>query len=146
MRIILFSILSLIILLKSGWQVPICNLATARNALAPRIFAEQTIDGPGQLVLITRIFHNKIGILLSEFGKCYFNLLDPNFIYGSTGILGIVPWFYFAYQIFKRKIFLPIVIFILAPIAPFFYFPVSLIAYIHKVFAIIGVVIFALKR
>lgn len=146
MKLVLFSVLSLIILLKSTWQIPVCNLTTAKNAVPSRIFSEQTTDGQGQNVLITRALHNKPGIFLSEFGRCYFNLLDPNFIYNSVGILGIIPWYYFVYQILKRKMFLPIGIFILAPAVPFFYFPISLITYIHKVFAIIGVVIFALKR
>lgn len=146
MRIILISILSLLIILKSGWQLPICNLATAKNALPPRIFAEQTIDGQNQNVIITRIFHNKIGIFLSEFERCYFNVLDPTFIHNSTGIFGIFPWLFFTYQILKRKMILPIGIFIIIPIMPFLYLPTSLIAYAHKIFAIIGVVIFAFKR
>lgn len=145
MRVVLLFILSLIILLKSEWQVPICNLSTAKNAIGPRIFAEQTIDGQDQHVLITRTLHNKAGIFLSEFGRCYFNFINPNFIYKSTGIFGIAAWFYFVYRIIKKFVWPQVAIMAIIPALPFFYFPMILITFTHKLFAIIGLVILVLQ-
>ena len=146
MRVVLFSFLTLIILLKSPWQSPICNFATAKNAIAPRIFAEQTIDGPDQNVLITRILHNKAGIFLSEFGRCYFNVIDPSFIYQSTGIFGVAASFYLMYRIIKKLAWPQIAIITIIPALLFFYTPMALIAFTHKLFAIIGLVFLILQE
>lgn len=134
-----------IISLKNDFSLPICNLATAKQAIAPRIFTEQTIDGPGQPPLVTRFLHNKLGIFASEFGRCYFNALDPNFIYRSVGIAGLFFWTYFIYQIAIKKLWPGIFAFLILPLLPFFSLPVIITVYINKIFAIIGLS-FLIKR
>lgn len=93
-------------------NLAICNLQTINQAIPPRIFAEQTIDGPTQAVLLTRFLHNKVGIFLNEMTRCYFNLLDPNFIVQITGILGLVLILVAIYRLIKIKQFLLLTFFI----------------------------------
>lgn len=134
-----------IISLKNDFSLPICNLATAKQAIPPRIFAEQTIDGPQQPPLVTRFLHNKLGIFASEFSRCYFNALDPNFIHRSVGIPGLFFWTYFIYQIAIKKLWPGIFVFLILPVLPFFNLPLMIIVYINKIFAIIGLS-FLIKR
>ena len=122
----------------SDYLLPTCNLATAKQAIAPRIFAEQTIDGSRQPPLVTRFLHNKLGIFASEFGRCYFNALDPNFIYRSVGTLGLFFWTYFVYQIAIKNLWPGALVFLILPLLPFFSLPVIITVYINKIFAIIG--------
>lgn len=125
----------------NDYLMPSCNVSTAKQAIAPRIFAEQTIDGPRQPPLVTRFLHNKLGIFASEFGRCYFNALDPNFIYKSVGILGLFFWTYFIYQIAIKKLWPGILVFLTLPLLPFFSLPIIITVYVNKIFAIIGLII-----
>lgn len=138
MKIFVILIISFIILIQKGWSLPVCNLKTALQNLPPRIFAEQTIDGPDQPVLLTRFFHNKAVIFTQEFTRCYFYSLDPNFIYKSVGFIGIVAWLNFVYQIASSKKIFLLIFFLVIPILPFIYLSSDYVAYSHKVFAIIG--------
>ena len=118
-----------------------CDIVTARIALPVRIFAETTIDGRDQPVLITRFFHNKVTIIASELGRCYFNFFDPNLIVASASLLGLFPWFYFAYRIAILSPRYPLLaaLFII-PALPIIV-TAAQVAHMHKVFAIIGLVL-----
>ncbi|MDP2633021.1 MAG: hypothetical protein Q8P25_04870, partial [Candidatus Curtissbacteria bacterium] len=141
-KILLLIAISAVILTTHGnLDLPICNFTTAKQAIAPRIFAEQTIDGNKQPILQTRFLHNKFGILGSEFTRCYFFSFDPNFIYYSTGI-GIVFWVYFFYVSATKKLYIPLSFFLIIPALPFFGFPIVIVSYAHKIFAIIGLAFF----
>ena len=130
---------------KHASQTTICNIHTALQAIPPRLFAEQTIDGSAQSVIFTRFIHNKLGIFGSEFTRCYFYSLDPNFIYHSVGI-GIISWVYFAYIILIKKQYLPLGIFLTVPAFPFFTLPIIIVSYTYKIFAIIGLLLLLFKR
>lgn len=144
-RLILILIFSLVILTANSASLAICNLETAKQAIAPRIFSEITIDGANQPVLITRFLHNKLGIFSHELARCYFATIDPNFILKSTSVIGLVTWSYFAYRIFARRVYLMLAIFVFMPIVPFINLPTLAIVFAHKIFAIIGLV-FLVKK
>ena len=137
-RYLIFILISLVILFKTGWQLPLCNFKTAKQALVPRIFAETTIDGPNQPVLLTRFLHNKLGIFINESARCYFNVLDLNFVESSTTLIGLLFWLYFIYQITIRKYWVLIVVFLITPIVSYLTVLSALAAIVHKIFAIIG--------
>lgn len=122
-----------------------CDIITAKIALPVRIFAETTIDGPDQPPPVTRFFHNKVTILGSELARCYFNFFDPNFIAQSASLPGLIPWLYFAYRV---AIYIPrypiIWLLFVIPTLPILS-PSLQVAYFHKVFAIIGLVLWAKK-
>ena len=127
-------------------QLPVCNYQSANQAIPVRIFFEQTIDGKDQPILLTRFLHNKIGIYGSEFGKCYFNFFDPVLIYHTIGLLGLFFWLFLLYQIVTngKWNYLPIVL--ILPILPLLNIFPSGIAYFHKIFAIIGLILFTFKK
>lgn len=136
MKIVLIITIS-IILVFNHVDIPICNIQTAGLALKPRIFQQTTTDGNLQNTYVTRFFHNKVGILGSEFSKCYFNFFDPVTIAKNTLYIGLIPWLFLAYKILSLKkwtVLAPIIIF---PILPFFNIPFPVV-YFHKIFAIIG--------
>lgn len=143
--IILAIITSAILATKGNLDLPICNFTTAKQAIAPRIFAEQTIDGSSQPIVMTRFLHNKFGILGSEFTRCYFYSFDPNFIYHSTGI-GIIFWLYFFYASAIKKLIIPLSFFLIIPALPFFGLPIVIVSYTHKIFAIIGLAFYLYKK
>lgn len=145
-KVIFIIIFVVLISLKTGGELPICNFKTATQALAPRIFAEQTVDGHDQPVLVTRFLHNKVGIFANEFSRCYFNVLDPNFVYHSVGLIGIIFWLYFSYQIIVKKRWLMLSMFLVVPVLPFLRFPPQIVVYWHKLFAIIGLVFAVLGK
>ncbi len=146
-RYIILFLLSVVIITANGKpNLQVCNLQTAQQAIPPRIFFEQTIDGPTQPIIFTRFIHNKFGVFGSEFSKCYFSVLDPNFILSIIGIIGLVFWLYFIYIILSRKSFLPILIFFLLPTLPFFFLPIIIISYAFKIFAIIGLIFFLIGK
>lgn len=143
--IVLLIISVLIFNLKTTWDPTPCNIKTAKQAIAPRIFAEQTIDGKNQPIIFTRFVHNKIGVFLSEFARCYFLALDPNFIQKTTGI-GIIFWLYFVYFILIQKLYIALLIFLSIPLLPFFQLPLVIVSYAHKIFAIIGLIFLTFKK
>lgn len=144
-KFLIFIILTIPIIYQKTASLPVCNLDTAKLAIAPRIFAEQTIDGKDQPIFITRFLHNKIGIYGSEFGRCYTSALDLNFINHSLTPIGIIALLYFIFKVFVSKRFLLIFPIILVPLAPAFNIPVSIIVSVYKLFAIIGLAIFVSK-
>jgi len=138
MKVVLIIIFSIFILTASKAGLPICSLQTAKQALPPRIFAEITIDGRNQPVLLTRFLHNKAGIFASEFARCYFNTLDPNFITDSVSLPGLIFWLYFIYRLLIFRKWFVLGIIVLLPILPFLNFSISINVFTYKIFAIIG--------
>ncbi len=138
MKALLIIISAVIILAAKATALPPCNTDTAKQALPPRIFAEQTIDGSGQNILVTRFFHNKLGILSSEFSRCYFNVLDFNFLIKALSVIGLIGYLSFVYHILVNKKYYLIAIFILLPIIPFLKLPFAISLIVYKIFAIIG--------
>lgn len=147
MKIIILIILAALIIVKSPQQeLPLCNIATAKQAFAPRIFAETTIDGKEQPVYVTRFLHNKIGIYASEISRCYFNSLDLNFINNSTGAVGLLSLLFFVYKITVKKYYSILAIFLVLPTLPFFGMPFFILIFFYKIFAIIGLVFLLQKK
>ncbi|MBI3282574.1 hypothetical protein HYZ70_00685 [Candidatus Curtissbacteria bacterium] len=120
-----------------------CDIVTARLALPVRIFAETTIDGRDQPVAVTRFFHNKVTIITNELARCYLNFFDPNLIAQSASLPGLLPWLYFAYRVAILTPRYPqLAALLLIPVLPIMTsFPQ--VAYFHKLFAIIGLVLWA---
>ena len=145
MRLVLILIFSLTILLSQGWSLPICNIQTATQALPPRIFFEQTIDGSSQPILLTRFLHNKLGIFSSEIARCYFNVLDPNFILKTVGLIGFITLLYFLYKIILNKNYVLLILFLVLPISPIFGISPLIVVYPYKLFAIIGLLLLLRK-
>ncbi len=143
MRYATLLILAIFIISKDLPMSDQCDRATAQTALPVRIFSETTIDGRDQPVLVTRFFHNKVTIMSSELGRCYFNFFDLNFVVNSASLFGLLPWLYFFYRIFLQIPKYPCIlaIFIIPAVPLFIAFPQ--VAYLHKVFAIIGLVLWA---
>lgn len=141
MKYIILIIISIFIIFQDIPKSDRCDRVTAQNALPVRIFAETTIDGRDQSVLVTRFFHNKVTILASELGRCYFNFFDPNVVVASASLLGLFPWLNFAYRIAIAIPRYPLLtaLFIIPALPIFVTF--GQVAYIHKVFAIIGLVL-----
>ena len=147
MKILLFVLLSAVIILKiSPTPLPICNIATVKQALPPVIFYETTIDGSNQPVLVTRFLHNKIGIYGSETTKCYFNALDFIFINNSTSIVGLLGILLFTYKSAIKKYYWLLVIFLFLPLLPFFTNSDKILILAYKIFAIIGLAFVFFKR
>jgi len=138
-------IFSIIIVLKQFSQPANCNFETVRQAIAPRIFAEQTTDGKTQSVVITRFLHNKAGIIGSEVGKCYFSYIDPIFLVNTLSIFGFFSFLYFIYDLTLNRAQLTAVL-VLFPFIAFYSFPSIILIIIYKLFAIIGLTLFALKK
>lgn len=139
-RAILLIIFSFLIVSSRGWDLPTCNLTTIKDALPARIFAEQTIDGSSQLIIVTRIFHNKLTIFTSEAARCYFNSFDLNFLYQSTSPIGLIALIYLASKTASGAFRLLMLLFLIVPIMPFLDIPKELIVYCFKIFAIIALV------
>lgn len=145
MKFLILVIFSILILQQETPIPDRCDLTTAKTALPVRIFAETTIDGRDQPVLVTRFFHNKVTILGNELARCYFNFFDPNSIVASASLLGLLPWLYVAYRLAMAIPQSPILALLFAiPALPIIVtFPQ--VSYLHKVFAIIGLVLW-IKR
>lgn len=141
MKYIIVIILIVIILKANIQPTDRCDLETAKNAIPVRIFIETTIDSHIQPVLVTRFFHNKVTILLNELGRCYFNFFDLNLTVAQASIFGLVPWLYFLFKVLTKITRYPLLvtIFIVPAIPLLVSFPQ--VAYVHKVFAIIGLVL-----
>lgn len=145
MKYLVSLVFLIFIILADIPQSDRCDITTAKLALPVRIFAETTIDGRDQPVLITRFFHNKVTILGNELARCYFNFFDPNAISASVSLPGLVAWLYFAYRFaLLTPKYPPLLTLLLIPVLPILVtFPQ--VAYFHKVFAIIGLVLWAKK-
>ncbi|OGD86311.1 hypothetical protein A2164_00675 [Candidatus Curtissbacteria bacterium RBG_13_35_7] len=146
MRVLIILFIASLIITKSVSKPPVCDVRTSKQALLPRTHFEQTIDGRGQPVLVTRFFHNKIGFLGSEFGRCYFNIFDLNYLAKNIGLVGLIFWLYFLYQIVNMRKWLLVSMFLLIPLLPFFdLFPI-IIPYSYKIIAITGGILFIFAR
>lgn len=138
MKILILVLFTLVVFIQKTPSLSICNIATAKQAIPPRIFAEQTIDGSTQAIFLTRFLHNKAGILASEFGRCYASILDPNFLYQALTPLGLVFILYFIYTVLTQRKIILAISFAIVPLAAIFNAPAALIVIIYKLFAIIG--------
>lgn len=149
MKLARITILILIMVLL-GYQaaqtrsnLPVCNLQTIGQVLPLRIFAEQTIDGSYQPVLLTRFFHNKVGIFLNEFARCYFNVFDLNFVAGSIGFLGLLLILVALYQLIITKKFIFLGVFLITPLFSILALPgfLKITNFIFWTFAVWGAII-----
>ncbi len=145
MKLLLIFIAGAAITLAKTSPLPICNTDTAKLALPPRIFYEQTIDTNRQPILLTRLIHNKLGVYGSEFAHCYVSLFDFNFIYNNFSLIGLVTFLVFMYEVLTKKRYLLAAIIFLSPLIPFFKGPIIINLVIYKLFAIIGL-IFLFKK
>lgn len=139
----LIALVVLVVIVRSNIpSIEHCDLGTATNAISVRTFHETTTDPPDQPVIISRFFHNKLTIFTNEIGRCYLNFFEPNFIADSTTLLGFLPWLYLLYKSFSKWVFLIPVLAV--PLIPIFISPMPIpVAYAHKVFAIIGLMIWS---
>lgn len=145
MRYLVSIVILILVILADIPNRDRCDIITAKLALPVRIFAETTIDGPNQPPLVTRFFHNKVTILGNELARCYFNFFDPNFIAQSASLPGLLPWLYFAYRLAAIiPKYPPVAAILLIPVVPILG-QFAQVAYFHKVFAIIGLVLWAKK-
>lgn len=142
MKIILFLIVSFLIIFTPRVDLPICNIDTAYQAIPPRIFAEIAIDDNDQNVIFTRMIHNKTGIFLSEFSRCYFNIFDFNYLYNQLTIFGLAGLLFFIYKALILKRFSIIIIIFLLPLIPFFKQPEIIVVLVLKMFALVGILSF----
>ena len=138
MKILFFAIAIYFIINTPFNVVDPCNLDTAKMATEARRWEQISFDGKRQNVLATRFLHNKVGVFLSEFSKCYFRVYDFNMIAGLASIVGLAFWLYFVYKIFTTRNYLLTSAFILMPVLPFLKSYPILIPLIHKMIALGG--------
>jgi len=142
MKFILFIIISAFIILAPKIGLPICNIDTAKQAIPPRIFAEIAIDDNDQNVIFTRAIHNKTGIFLSEFSRCYFDVFDFNYLYKQLTILGLTGLLFASYRAIVLKRYNLILLILFLPLIPFFKQPEIIVMLVLKTLAISGVLAF----
>lgn len=152
-KLIAFILISLFIFLKSGWDYSECNIRTAKQALVPKLWFEQTIDTSSQNVLITRFYHNKISVLASEITNCYFQRLSPNFFFETSGIFGTIYIIYILYWLTVKRHLTNLSCLLLAPALPILSYnlptsgqTVTLLAFIYKGAAVAGLGLFLFKK
>lgn len=146
MKTIILLLIAISIIFKQAPKFEVCDVWAAERAVKPRIFFEKAIDGRSQPVIITRFFHNKIGIFTSEVAKCYFNVIAPNAMYQGAGIFGLILELYLIYTIIVWKKWHILAILLVLPFAPFFNIFENLVIDVHKLLALSGLVIFAKQR
>lgn len=139
---VFLTILVIGVLIRPLKKPSFCNVDTAFLALPPRIFAETTTDGNTQNTKLTRFFHNKIGILASEFGRCYFNLIDPYFLYQTLGPIGLFGWLYLGYYLISRKRWNLLLVLSIFPILSIIHFVLTFMMVGHKTIATVGLFVF----
>lgn len=142
MKIIIVLISFLFILTRPISYPPICNTDTAKQALPPRLFAETTIDPNDQNTYLTRFLHNKYGILLSEFSRCYFSYFDLNYINDILGPIGLLSYLYFLYKTLASKRIVLILFVAALPLVAFFKGQQIILVLLDKIFACIGIATF----
>jgi len=142
MKIIVLLLSLFIIWFRPPTYPPVCNIVTAKQAIPPRLFAEITIDSNTQNTKVTRFFHNKAGIFLSEFQRCYFQSFDLNYLNELLGPPGTLGYLYFIYRSFISKRITLIMLLLLLPAVPFFKQPQIIILIFDKLFASIGIILF----
>jgi len=122
-----------------------CSPNFVVNSLPSLIFTNQTVDGQNQSTFITRFFHNKVGIISSQFSQCYFNALDLYYIFSSLTLFGLFTFIYLIYKILtSKRIYLLFPILVL-PALPIFGLGTVIMVFMYKIFAIIGLA-FLLKN
>lgn len=146
MKLLILSLAIIFILLQPQARLPDCYLALAKLAIPPRIFAEIAIDDNTQNVIYTRILHNKAGIFLSEFSRCYFNVFDFNYLHKQLSMVGLAGFLYFVYQSLTKKRVELIVFIALLPLILFFKLPLIILAVLLKLTAVIGLTVFLVLR
>jgi hypothetical protein len=146
MKITLLLIIGLVVgFSKINWEFPVCNLATIKQDFAPTIFFETTIDGSSQKPLVTRFFHNKVGLYGASTTKCYLNFLDPSLIYKNLGPLVLILIGFFISKSIAQKRLQLLLIFFLTPLALILNLHIVLFVIIYKIFAIIGLLLLLSK-
>lgn len=153
MKAVIFLISSFFIILKSGWDYSECNIRSANQALTPKIWFEQTIDGKNQDPLITRFYHNKAGTLGAELSHCYLEKVSPGFFFDTSGIFGTIFLIYFIYNLANSRKWKYLAVLFLMPTVPILSFnqptseqTVNLIAYLYKGFAVFGLAAFLFRK
>lgn len=141
MKTIFAILVAILIITKTAPSPDRCDRITAAGAVPVRIFAETTIDGRDQVILVTRFFHNKLGIYTSEFARCYFGNLDLNFIKNSTSIFGLFAIMFFVFRAITRKYYALLAVFLASAILPFLTASTTILIAIYKIFAIIGLLL-----
>ncbi len=142
----LLILTAIFIIAAKPFILPQCNLTTINQAIEVQIFAQQTIDGRNQPVLITRFLHNKAGIYASETAKCYFSVLDLSFLSKNLSLIGLVSFLYLSFLLAKKGNMFYTLMFLLIPILPIFKIPETVVIYTYKGLTSIGVILFALKN
>jgi hypothetical protein len=127
---------------KTQWE---CNVHTIFQSIPPIIFYEQTIDGKIQAPLVTRFLHNKPGIFMSQFAKCYTHNLEPLEVFTTVGIVGLFFWANFIYVVLTRKNWLLLSVFLIIPAISIFIIDQRITDYSYKIFAILGFIFFLKK-
>lgn len=146
MKYILIFIFAIYLIFKSIPQLKVCNINAAKMAIPPRIFFDSTIDGRAQHVLVTRFFHNKIGIFSNELGRCYFGTIEPYYLFNALGFIGLAAWLFAMFEFTLSKRWKILVIILLLPLIPFIQFGYwKIIPYTHKAISVAGFILF-LKR
>lgn len=142
-KVVVATILFLnIMLTRSEWIFQRCDYQIATNAIAPVIWYEQTTDGVNQPHFITRFLHNKPGVYMSQFSKCYFQAMDPYLLYKTIGIGGFMSVLYLIYCFIDRRKYIQLAIIFLLPIFPFIKISLILQILIYKVLALVGLYYF----
>ena len=149
MKTIIIFLVAFFVILKSGGQVQECNIRTSLQAIPPRIWYEQAIDGSSQNRLLTRVLHNKAGIFINEINNCYLQILNPGFIHQAAGFFGVFFWLYFAYHAILKNQRMIILILLMLPLiplasvnAPVYFFGLGLISNIFKLISFLGLISF----
>lgn len=152
-KTITFLLISFLIIAKSGWDYSECNIRTAKQALAPKLWFEQAIDGSSQNTLVTRFYHNKISMITAEIAHCYFERLSPNFFFEISGIFGTFSIIYLLYWLTVRRRLIYLSCLLLAPAIPVLSYnlptsglTVALLAFLYKGLAAAGLGLFLFKK
>jgi hypothetical protein len=151
-KIAIFLLISLSIILKTGWNTTECNIRSVIQVTYPIIWFEQTIDGASQNPFITRFFHNKLNIVGAQLSYCYLEKISPEFFFESTGIFGLCLLLYLIFTLADKKNWLPLLTFCFLPLLPFTSINLStsiasagMLAYLYKGSAIISLAKFLTK-
>ncbi len=142
-KLLIFLSLGLSIFLNKGsWVYETCNSDIAKLAVPPVIWYEQAIDGSAQSHMITRMLHNKPGIFMNQFGKCYFQNIEPYTLYKTIGFIGMIAVFYLFYKSIDKKNYLLLTLLAVVPILPFFGLPTISQILLYKLISFLGLFLF----
>lgn len=147
MKIIIFLLLSAIIFLaKSTQALPDCNMKLVKQDFIPVSFEQISIDGSFQKPIVTRFFHNKIGIQGQEIAQCYFNAVEGEFLFKNIGVVGTIFIMAFFYKLVVKKKWIFLLLALCVPILPFFGLTQPILIIIYKIFAIIGLALILFSK